>query len=289
MTRRLTDSLLFIDGGDPKETAEATRRLNTAGYASLDGQTTNPSLVAKNPDIRARVERGEKLTRAELCLEYRRIVEGIAESTFGPLSIEVYADATTTAETMIAQARDMTTWAPSAVVKLPIIEAGLQAAATLCTEMRLNMTLCFSLPQAAAVYAATRGSKHPVFVSPFVGRLDDRGENGIQLVEHILRLYTGGDGHVQLLAASLRNLDHLMACLQLHCSAITLPFKVFTAWADAGFPLPPAGYAYHSPLKSIPYRDDLTLDASWRTYDLAHPLTDAGLRKFADDWNALLF
>lgn len=285
---RLVGSLLFLDGGDPKETAEATRRLRVAGYDGLDGQTTNPSLVAKNPDIRARIEAGKKLTRVELLSEYRRIVQGIAASAAGPISIEVYADARTTAEDMMAQARDMATWTPHAVVKLPTIPAGLEAASVLCREIRLNMTLCFAQAQAAAVYAATRGAQHPLFISPFIGRLDDRGENGVELVANILRMYEAGDGHVRLLAASLRNLEHLMACLHLKAPALTLPFKVFTSWADVGFPLPSENYQYQSVLQPIPYREDLTLDADWQSYDLQHPLTDAGLKKFADDWNNLL-
>ena len=77
-------------------------------------------------------------------------------------------------------------------------------------KIRVNITLCFSQEQAAAVYAATKGSKEPVYVSPFVGRLDDRGEDGMDLVKNIKRIFEHGDGHVHVLAASIRNFNHLL-------------------------------------------------------------------------------
>src|SRR3989338_7108156 len=187
--QRLTPTKLFIDGGYPAETALATRLLREAGYVGLDGQTTNPTLVARNPDIAARIERGEKLTRTELMGKYREIVQAIELSAKGDISIEVYADAATSAEEMIAQAREMAGWIDSAVVKLPTTEQGLLAAEQLKREMRLNLTLCFSQQQAAAVYAATVDSAQPVFVSPFIGRLDDRGENGMDLIANLMRMF----------------------------------------------------------------------------------------------------
>jgi transaldolase len=281
--KRITDTRIFIDGGDPEETAQAKRLL---GY--IDGQTTNPSLVAKNPEIKARMEQGDKLTREELLASYRKIVRGIAAFTPGPISIEVYADASTTSREMITQARDMTSWVPQAVVKRPTTVIGLEAATSLCREMRLNLTLCFSQEQAAAVYAATKNAVEPVFVSPFLGRLDDRGENGVDLVANILRLLAKGDGHVHVLAASIRSVDHILACLHLKVPALTLPFRVFSQWAERGFPLPDRNDVYRSALQPIPFKKTITLDAPAMSYDVRHPLTDAGLKKFADDWNALL-
>jgi transaldolase len=286
--KRLTPAKLFIDGGDPKETAEATRLLNAAGYAGLDGQTTNPSLIAKNPGIKARIDRGEKLTKTELLAAYRAIVQEIEKSAPGDISIEVYADVSTRAGDLMAQAREMATWIRSAVVKLPTTPAGLLAAEQLKAEMRLNLTLCFSQAQAAAVYAATAGSAFPVFVSPFIGRLDDRGENGLQLVENMLRMYAAGDGHVHVLTASVRSVDHILGALMLGTQAMTMPFaKAFTPWADAGFPLSDARFQYRCEGKEIPY-EEISLESDWRSYDLRHPLTDSGLQKFADDWNVLL-
>jgi len=82
--------------------------------------------------------------------------------------------------------------------------------------IRVNVTLCFSQDQAAAVYAATRNAKEPVYVSPFIGRLDDRGENGMDVIRNILKMYQAGDHHVHVLAASIRHLDHLLGSFALH-------------------------------------------------------------------------
>ena len=121
------------------------------------------------------------------------------------VSIEVFADFDTTAENMLAQGREMFSWIPNAYVKYPCTKEGLHAAQASVREgIRVNMTLCFSQEQAGAVYAATKGSKQPVYVSPFLGRLDDRGENGMDLVRNIKKMYEPGDGHVLVLAASIR-------------------------------------------------------------------------------------
>ena len=111
---------------------------------------------------------------------------------------------------MLAQGEEMFSWIPNAYIKYPCTHEGLRAAQMSVQEsIRVNMTLCFSQEQAAAVYAATKGSKEPVYVSPFVGRLDDRGEDGMDLVKNIKKMYERSDGHVHVLAASIRNIDHL--------------------------------------------------------------------------------
>jgi len=285
---RLTPTKLFLDGGDPAETAAATRLLAEAGYDALDGQTTNPSLVAKNPDIAARIERGEKLTEEELLTKYKEIVQSIEQDAPGDISIEVYADADTPAEQMVAQAREFGAWIESAVIKLPITTAGLAAAEQLKEELPLNLTLCFSQEQAAAVYAATRGATHPVYVSPFIGRLDDRGENGMDLIANLMEMFTDSDKHVEVLTASVRSVDHILGALALQSSALTLPFgKAFEPWAQAGFPLPGEDYTYSPVGQAITYQD-ISLDKPWQEYNIEHDLTDTGLQKFADDWNSLL-
>jgi transaldolase len=106
------------------------------------------------------------------------------------------------------------------------------------------MTLCFSQEQAAAVYAATRGSKEPAYRSPFIGRLDDHGDNGLDLVRNIKRMYTGGDGHVFVLAASIRHLDHLLGSFAIGAELATAPGKVWEEWATAGFPEPGKDLVY---------------------------------------------
>ncbi len=263
---------------------EKAKRL--MGY--IDGQTTNPSLIAKNPEIKARIEKGEKFTEEELLSQYRRIVQQVAKVTNGPTSIEVYADEKTSAEQIIKQAQLMAEWIPNAYIKIPITKEGLKAGEVLGREIKLNFTLCFTQEQAAAVYSATKGAAYPVFVSPFVGRLDDQGENGMDLVANILSMFAQSDGHVQVLTASVRNLDHLLYALKLKSPAITVPFAVFEQWAQKGFPIPTLAFVYDKPnLKPIAYKT-MSLDEPWSTYNIKHPLTDKGLWQFASDWQALL-
>jgi transaldolase len=157
----------------------------------------------------------------------------------------VFADFGTTAEEMLAQGRQMFSWIPNAYVKYPCTHEGLRAAQISVREdMRVNMTLCFSQEQAAVVYAATKGSKEPVYVSPFVGRLDDRGENGMDLVRNIKQMYETGDGHAHVLAASIRHLKHLLGSFAVKAELVTAPSKVWEDWASSSFPLPDADFVY---------------------------------------------
>jgi transaldolase len=279
-----TKTRLLLDGGDAAE----TRRVRDL-LGRLDGQTTNPTLVAANPEIRDRLTRGNKLARREALEFYRDLVRQIAMVTSGPISIEVYADHSTTSGEMLDQAAEMWSWIPNAVIKLPTTAPGLAAAQQAAKDgVRLNLTLCFSEAQAAAVYQATRGARASVFVSPFVGRLDDRGENGMQLIANILDLYRAGDGHVEVLTASVRHLDHLLEALRLGSPLVTVPARVYEEWARQGYPLPGADYRYPaSALRPIPARRP-ALDQPLDTYDIRHDLTDTGLRKFAENWNDLL-
>jgi len=277
---------IFLDSGDPKETQEAIRIL---GF--LDGQTTNPTLVAKNPEIQAHLASGNLLTEQEVYERYRAIVSEISRLIpDGSVSIEVYADQTTPAETMFAQGKEMFTWIPNAHVKYPILKSGLAAAEMSVAEgLRVNMTLCFTQEQAAAVYAATRGAKRgDVFVSPFLGRLDDRGENDIALMNNILKMYRAGDGHAEVLSASVRSIEHFMYSLALGADIITAPLQVLKEWGESGMPIPSADFAYHhSALKDIPYQE-IDLGRAWREYDIRHELTDKGIERFAADWSALI-
>src|SRR5579863_6266549 len=181
LTIRPTTKIL-LDGGDPAETARIRQLL---GY--VDGQTTNPSLVAKNPAIHQRIAAGRPLSRQEEQDAYRDIVRQISPLVGDAgVSIEVYADLNTSADQMIAEGRQMFTWIPNAYIKYPCTREGLRAAQMSVREgLRVNLTLCFSQAQAAAVYDATKGTKAPAYISPFVGRLDDRGENGMDLVKNI--------------------------------------------------------------------------------------------------------
>lgn len=278
---------IFLDGGDPGQTRQV---LSTMGF--LDGQTTNPSLVANNPEAKKRLAAGQKFGSDELLGFYKDIIQELSSLLpAGSVSIEVYADEHTTAEQMFAQGKQMNTWIPNAHIKYPTTQAGLGAAERSVQEgMRVNMTLVFTQSQAAAVYAATRGAKKgQVFLSPFVGRLDDKGLDGMQLIANILRMYSAGDGHVEVLTASVRQMDHMMEAFRLGSHIITAPGKLLLEWHAAGQPLPQAGFvpAGAAALGPIAY-EELRLDRAWTDYDIHYPLTDSGQTKFAADWNALL-
>jgi transaldolase len=279
-------SRIFLDGGNPEETREIISRL---GF--LDGQTTNPTLISKNPEARRHLEQGGKFSEKEILDFYRQVVGELSSLIpQGSISIEVYADPSTTAERMLAQGQEMFSWIPNAHVKFPSSREGLSAAEQAVQKgLRVNLTLCFTQEQAAAVYAATRGAKKgQVFVSPFIGRLDDRGENGMDLIAHILRMYGKGDGHVEVLTASVRTMDHLLYALKLGSDIITAPEAILKQWGEKGLSLPGGEYGYDSRgLKPMPYRE-LDLNKKWQEFDLTHELTTKGMDSFSKDWNSLL-
>ena len=281
---------ILIDGGDPDETLRIKKLL---GF--VDGQTTNPSLIAKNPEVQQLLASGHRLTTEEQKDEYKRIVQKISPLVGDAgVSIEVFADLDTTAEQMLAQGQEMFSWIPNAYIKYPCTHEGLRAAhVSVERGIRVNMTLCFSQEQAAGVYAATSGAKEPVYVSPFIGRLDDRGDNGMDVVRNILNMYQAGDHHVHVLAASIRHLDHLLYSFALNVELATVPGKVLESWAAQGSPLPDDGFVYQAidsqgqALKPIEYKE-LDLNARWESFDLRHELTRKGIQKFVADYESTL-
>jgi transaldolase len=277
---------IFLDSGDPAETRAA---LDLLGF--LDGQTTNPTLIARNPEAQARLAKGDRFTDKEVYDFYRQVVAKISRLLpEGSVSIEAYADDTTSAQAMVAQAREMDSWIPNAHIKLPIIQVGMQAAEELVKDgIRLNMTLCFSQAQAAAVAAATpMAAPGQVFVSPFVGRLEAVGRRGLDLVANCRRMYAEQSVNVEVLSASVRTLDHLLASLAFGADIVTAPIKTLREWAGRGMPVPDEGYRYEPVgLEPIPY-ETMDLMKRWDAFDLRHELTDQGLRRFADDWNGLI-
>ena len=277
---------IFLDGGDPEETR---RIIGIMGF--LDGQTTNPTLISMNPEARKRLDEGKRFTEKEIIDFYRDVVREIsALIPNGSVSVEVYADPSSRAETMLGQGKEMFSWIPNGHIKFPTSREGLTAAERAVREgLRVNMTLCFSQEQAAAVYSATRGAKKgDVFVSPFIGRLDDRGENGMDLIAHIIGMYKEGDGHVEVLTASVRSMDHLLYALGLGSDIITAPFGILKQWGEEGCRLPGPDYRYEPRgLSPMPVkRIDLT--KRWQDYDIAHDLTVKGMEKFSADWNSLI-
>jgi transaldolase len=281
---------ILVDGGDPSETL---RMKSLIGF--VDGQTTNPSLIAKNPEIQRLIASGHRLSSQEEKDEYKKIVQSISPLVGDAgVSIEVFADLGTRAEEMLAQGQEMFSWIPNAYVKYPCTHEGLRAAQmSVDKSIRVNMTLCFSQEQAAAVYAATKGSNEPVYVSPFVGRLDDRGEDGMDLVRNIKKMYERGDGHVHVLAASIRNVNQLLCSFALGAELATVPTKVLDEWAATSFPMPDQDFRYQGAdasgqlLKSIPYKE-LDLNLPWESFDIAHELTTKGIQKFVADYQSTL-
>lgn len=186
---------LFIDTADVKEIAAAQ------SMGLLDGVTTNPTLVAKT---------GRKM---------REVLVEICEMVRGPVSAEVLS---TDYESMMTEARELAAIAPNIVVKIPLIEAGIQAVKSLSEEgIKTNVTLCFSPLQ--ALLAAKAGA---TYISPFVGRLDDIGHDGMALVEQIVDMYESYDLDTQVLVASVRSPTHVVEALRLRADVATIPFAV---------------------------------------------------------------
>nr|BAL56511.1 transaldolase [uncultured Alphaproteobacteria bacterium] len=208
---------LFADSADVSEIAEL------AEWGLLDGVTTNPTLVAKTGRPMFEVLR-------EIC----RLVQG-------PVSAEVTA---TDTAGMVAEGRRLAEVAPNIVVKLPLTPAGLAACRRLVAEgIRTNLTLCFSPAQ--GLLAAKAGA---TFVSPFVGRLDDIGHDGMAVVRDIVAIYRNyPELKTQVLAASLRHVRHVVQAAIAGADAATAPPAV---------------------LRQL----------------VRHPLTDIGLERFLEDW-----
>ena len=285
---------IFLDGGDPNETRKV---IDLLGF--LDGQTTNPTLISKNPQVKQKLEMGEKFTKVEILKLYKNVVSDISLlMPYYSISIEVTADENTTSLQMLEMGREMFSWIPNAHIKFPTNGEGLKAAEQAVKEgIRVNMTLCFSQEQAAAVYTATKavspksnlnGFKN-VFVSPFIGRLDDVGENGMDLIKNIIKMYQSSDHHVSVLTASVRNINHFLYALSLGSDIITAPFNILKEWAEIGLQIPDKDFVYNSGiLKDIQYQE-LDLNKDWYDFNISNKLTDIGIERFSNDWNTLIY
>ena len=208
----------FVDTADVAAIAE----LNDLGM--VDGVTTNPSLILKSGRDIVEVTR-------EIC-----------SIVTGPVSAEVVA---LKAEDMIAEGRKLAEIAPNITVKVPLTWDGLKTCKVLSGEGRMvNVTLCFSANQ--ALLAAKAGA---TFISPFVGRLDDINMDGMELIADIRQIYDNFGFDTQILAASVRTVNHVTQCALIGADVITAPPSV---------------------IKSL----------------ISHPLTDKGLEQFMKDWAA---
>jgi transaldolase len=276
---------IFLDSGDPLDTQKA---LDTLGF--LDGQTTNPTLIAKSPGAKARLSNGEVFTPVEILEYYKATVQEISTLIpLGSVSIEVSADTTTTADEMLNQAREMYTWISNAHIKFPTNKAGLKAAHRFIQEGgRVNMTLCFSQTQAAAVHCATLGANSgDVFYSSFIGRMYDNHESGLDNLRNTIKMYAQSSSHVQTLACSFREYRQFLACLQAGADIITMPLALMQQWRDNNFEIPGTDFTY-SPdnIQPIEYTR-LDLSQPWDSFEIKHPLTEQGIEKFATDWHNL--
>lgn len=206
----------FLDTAEMKEIETGLE------WGLVDGITTNPSLIAKAGK------------------PYLKTVQEIARLVPGPVSGEVLA---TEYGEILDQGRRLSGLAENVVVKVPLIPAGLRAVATFTQEgIKTNVTLCFSAAQ--ALIAAKAGA---TYISPFVGRLDDVGEDGMELIDKVVTIYQNFDYQTKVLVASVRHPIHVVQSAMLGADVVTLPFKV--------------------------------LEQLYK-----HPLTDAGLDKFLADW-----
>lgn len=289
---------IFLDSGDPLETKHIKGLL---GY--IDGQTTNPSLVAKNPEVTKFLSKGKKLTEKELLNFYKQIIIEIQKEVAGPVSVEVYADWDTKVSDMLKQAENMYSWGKNIFIKFPVIPEGLIAAHEFINKGgRVNMTLVFDQNQAAAAYSATLKPDAEVktiaFVSPFIGRWDDRGYNGLNIIKNIVKMYKKFNhnlhhkkSHILVLAASIRNIYHLYSSIQLGADILTVPGKILRQWVEEGEQIPDS--RYHNPipsLKSILYQDIL-FQRDYKKYKVKKKkgdLLDEGLTKFVHDWKNLI-
>ena len=189
---------LFIDSADVAELRAA------AASGLIDGVTTNPSLIAKS---------GRKMKEA---------IAEICSVIPGPVSAEAVA---VDVEGMLAEGRYLARIASNVVVKLPLTENGLRACRTLADEgIRVNVTLCFSAVQ--AMLAAKAGA---YFISPFIGRLDDKGVDGMELIRDIRRIYDNYGFATNILAASIRSTEHVRQSALAGADCATIPPKIFAA------------------------------------------------------------
>lgn len=207
---------LFLDTAN----LEQIKELNSMGI--VDGITTNPTLVAKEPG------------------EFEDIIVAICKEVKGDVSAEVVS---TNFEGMVTEAKHLANLASNVVVKIPMIPEGLRATKSVSEKaIRVNMTLIFSANQ--GLLAAKAGAS---FVSPFIGRLDDIGQRGMEVVEDLVKIRDNYKMKAEILVGSIRHPQHVLDAAKIGADIATMPSEVMQKM-------------------------------------MQHPLTDAGLKRFLDDW-----
>jgi transaldolase len=208
---------IFIDSANVDDIREA------ASLGIVDGVTTNPSLVAKEGR------------------DFQEVIQEICTLVDGPVSAEVTA---TDYEGMVSEGREYASWADNVIIKVPLIREGLKACKALSSDgIGVNVTLCFSANQ--ALLAAKAGA---TYISPFIGRLDDIGHDGMDVIAEIVAMYSNYEYlDTEVLAASIRHPRHVTEAAMLGAHVATIPFGVIDKM-------------------------------------LLHPKTDSGLERFLSDW-----
>ncbi|MBI4078717.1 MAG: hypothetical protein HY429_00230 [Candidatus Levybacteria bacterium] len=302
----------LLDSGDPDEYREISSLAKQKGQ-ELWGSTTNPTLIAKTIS-------SKKITQDEAIALQKEIALEILKIVPGAVSVEVYADEITTAKEMISQGRDFAAWDKRIVVKIPTNIEGFKARSVLRKDGILtNNTLVFSLEQIFAIclheeiIQQTYGpinsfSGWPPFVSPFVGRLDDSGVDGMELVEQSMVMkqklnFTFPQGRkVWMLEASVRSTSHIKRGINAEVELLTAPATVYKEWftlkSEEREKLDTQQYAASLsdlPKWEIPHHllPTATEDAFFHLLttdklNIRHPLTDKGILRFAEDWKSIL-
>ena len=207
----------FLDTANIDEIKEA------ASWGILDGVTTNPTLVSREGKV-----------------DFKERIRQICEVVKGPVSAEVVS---TDYDGMVREALELSKIAENVTVKIPMTKDGIKAVSTLSREgVKTNVTLVFSANQ--ALIAAKAGA---TFVSPFIGRLDDIGNDGMSILSDILEIFRIYDVKTEVIAASIRHPEHVRQAALLGAHIATIPFKVLSAMFN-------------------------------------HPLTDKGIERFLKDW-----
>jgi len=205
------------------DTANIDQIKQAAKLGVISGVTTNPSLVSK-----------------EGATDYEATIKEICSIIPGPISTEVLVEGV---EPMIEQARQISTWAPNVVIKIPATTDGLEVTSALAKEgIKVNFTLCFSLNQ--ALLGALAGA---TYVSPFVGRLDDIGHDGMEVVKDIVEVFKHYQLPTEVIAASIRHPQHCVTAAKAGAHIATVPYNVLMQM-------------------------------------IRHPLTDIGVSRFLSDW-----
>lgn len=303
-----TFPLYLLDSGDPDEFREIAALAKTQD-SELWGATTNPTLIAKKLA-------GKKISQQEAYELQKQIVLEIISIVPGAVSAEVYADEKTTAEEMVGQGREIATWHERVVVKLPTTIEGFKARSALRKgKVPINNTLVFSQQQIFAICLHEKIMQEqfgpiqntwPSFISPFVGRLDDIQIDGMQLVEHGMKIKQlvfkdAPNGASWMLEASVRRNEHMQRGITCKTELITAPAKVYREWfsitneqknlsnKNYAQDLEPIQYWQPPPdLLSIQTENAFMQALESGQLNIQHDLTDRGITRFADDWKAII-